>query len=158
MSLSYEKIANHLHKWANKFETPQLEKWELISEVWLKGRVQKVENPHFISRRVYCDMVDVLRDFFQTRTNRKLHFISNDESVIDNGLLDNGLELIDQSDNFEFFTRNLNPCQKAIVYKQFWEDKTQREIAKELNTTQANISRVLQTALKKMRKVLIGRI
>ena len=49
---------------------------------------------------------------------------------------------------------NLNSCEKYILDARFITGKTQIEIAKELNISQAQVSRLEKSAIKQLKKVL----
>ena len=53
---------------------------------------------------------------------------------------------------------HLNPDQQMIINGIFWEGKSQKELAKELNTTPSSMSHRVDNALAKLRKELKGRI
>ena len=48
----------------------------------------------------------------------------------------------------------LTEKQKIVVYKTFWEQKTLREIGKELGVSYVTVFEILETAKKKLKKVL----
>lgn len=50
--------------------------------------------------------------------------------------------------------QNLNDRQKLIIYKRYFEDKTQTELSKEFGISQAQISRLEKSALKQMKTYL----
>lgn len=150
----YETIAPHLHKWANKFDGWILEKWELISEAWIRGGFDRIKNPRYISARVRWNMKDALRDATQFRRIIRPIFCSDtvwDEPVF--GRLDKNLDLIDQADTFAYYTKGLSPIQKMVVYQTFWDGKTQRETANSLGMAQGNVSYLLNSALKQMKEL-----
>ena len=44
----------------------------------------------------------------------------------------------------------LRPREKKVIYKRYYQDKTQMEIAEELDISQAQVSRLEKSALKEM--------
>ncbi len=48
----------------------------------------------------------------------------------------------------------LTERQKTVIYKTFWEDKTLREIADELGVSHITVYEILESAKKKMKKIL----
>ena len=44
----------------------------------------------------------------------------------------------------------LRPREKKVIYKRYYQDKTQMEIAEELKISQAQVSRLEKSALKEM--------
>ena len=48
----------------------------------------------------------------------------------------------------------LTEKQKIVVYKTFWEQKTLREISRELNVHHSSIEEIYSAAMKKLKKIL----
>ena len=48
----------------------------------------------------------------------------------------------------------LTEKQKIVVYKTFWEQKTLREISRELNAHHSSIEEIYSAAMKKLKKIL----
>ena len=48
----------------------------------------------------------------------------------------------------------LTEKQKIVIYKTFWEEKTLREISRELNTHHSSIEEIYSAAMKKLKKFL----
>jgi RNA polymerase sporulation-specific sigma factor len=49
---------------------------------------------------------------------------------------------------------SLQLIEKQVIVKRFYEDKTQKEVAKELNISQAQVSRIELKALKTLKKAI----
>ena len=64
MDLTYEQLAPAMYRWAIHFagRFRQFEIHELINEVWQKGKIQKLENIKFASKRARNDMIDYIRN------------------------------------------------------------------------------------------------
>ena len=75
-------------------------------------------------------------------------------------LVDNGAspeELYEQKELTETVAKavgNLTKKQKAVIYKVFWEDKSLREIAREMKVHHSSVEEVYSAGLKKMKKFL----
>jgi len=52
----------------------------------------------------------------------------------------------------------LKPRQKKVIISIYYKEMTQREVADEMNTSQANISQILDRALAKLKDLLDGKI
>lgn len=61
-------------------------------------------------------------------------------------------EMLTNKMTLESLLEKLNDKEKNIIYKRFFLNKTQSELAKEVGVSQAQISRIEKTALLKMRK------
>lgn len=48
----------------------------------------------------------------------------------------------------------LTEKQKIVVYKTFWEEKTLREISRELNIHHSSVEEIYMAAIKKLKKFL----
>ena len=62
-TLTFEQVKPVMHKWASIFQNNQFEKWELINEAWLNGKVRFLPQSKIklASNRIRCDMIDYMR-------------------------------------------------------------------------------------------------
>ena len=76
----------------------------------------------------------------------------NDISLMDVvGAEDKYYDLIENKDFIDKSMSKLNKLEKDIIMKRFYENKTQSDIAKELNISQMTVSRIEKRSLEKLR-------
>ncbi len=123
--------------------------WELINEVWLQGRVQKVAFPRYLPSRVRYDVLDAIRRIKKTRRKHQI-VLKSDDLLAEkfSSPKSAGLSLVEQKDSFEFFTKNLPAKQREAIYQIFWEGKSQREAAVALGITQGAVCGHLKRAIR----------
>ena len=63
MTLTFEQVESHLHKWAYILENNRFEHWELINSAWAYGKVRFLPQSKikFASWRIRQDMIDYMR-------------------------------------------------------------------------------------------------
>jgi RNA polymerase sigma-B factor len=76
----------------------------------------------------------------------------NDISLLDVvGAEDKYYDLIENKDFIDKSMSKLNKLEKDIIMKRFYENKTQSDVAKELNISQMTVSRIEKRSLEKLR-------
>jgi RNA polymerase sigma-B factor len=70
------------------------------------------------------------------------------------GVVDSGLELLEDRANLERAFHVLSGRERVIIYMRFYESVSQTEIAKRLNVSQMHVSRLQAKALEKLRAFL----
>ena len=73
LTLTFEQVENHFHKWAHIFQNNMFEHWELINSAWLEGKVRFLPQSKikFASYRIRCDMIDYMRFTLKSRRRKK---------------------------------------------------------------------------------------
>ncbi|MGN6205540.1 sigma-70 family RNA polymerase sigma factor [Humibacter sp.] len=74
--------------------------------------------------------------------------------TIDSG--DRALERAEQVQSLRRACRELPPRERLIIYRRFYEERTQSEIAQEIGVTQMQVSRLLTSTLARLRSLLGG--
>lgn len=72
--------------------------------------------------------------------------------TLDSG--DHTLDRAEQVQSLRLACRELPPRERLIIYRRFYEDRTQSEIADEIGVTQMQVSRLLVSTLAKLRGLL----
>lgn len=75
--------------------------------------------------------------------------------TLDSG--DHSLEQAEQVQSLRLACRELPQRERLIIYRRFYEDRTQSEIAEEIGVTQMQVSRLLVSTLAKLRSLLGSR-
>ena len=151
--VSNDFLIRTIQRVVNEFKSFKFDAWELINEVWLRGRIQKITNIKYLTKRIRYDILDVIRDMNETRRKHRLIFKSDDSLEEKFCSQENReISLVDQADSFDFITRNLSAKQKEIIYQTFWEGKNQYETASTLGISQPSVCWHLNNALDKIRK------
>jgi RNA polymerase sigma factor (sigma-70 family) len=160
MPLTYEQLAPSLYKWANIFACKfnEFERDELVNAVWEIGRIQKLKNIKFASRRAKNDMIDYMRRKTDLRIVRRWEekgknypkkvslqkMMENKESDKPFQTLqcktDPGPAEIDTKDLFEQLCKGLDRHDTLILKLMFFEEMNQEEIAKIVGVTESRIS------------------
>jgi len=89
----------------------------------------------------------------------KLHYFEDTLTYSDNFFVDNGISTLPDDGEkllLRLAFRQLTNQQKEIINYIYFQGKTQREIAQELNITQQAVGKHLQSALVKLRKICLG--
>ncbi len=107
------------------------------------------------------------RDF--ERIDRQNRRIAAKTDSLDQMYEEKGYEVVDDSvspeeryeqkelkDAIAKAMEELTGKQKLVVYKTFWEQKTLREISRELNVHHSSIEEIYSAAMKKLKKFLIN--
>jgi RNA polymerase sigma-B factor len=74
--------------------------------------------------------------------------------------LDSGDRMFEQAERLQTLRlacRQLPPRERLIIYRRFYEDRTQSEIASEIGVTQMQVSRLLASTLARLRGLLDDR-
>jgi RNA polymerase sigma-B factor len=95
---------------------------------------------------------------------RAMHPLSLDAPVSTAGenatfgdTLDSGDRMFEQAERLQALRlacRQLPPRERLIIYRRFYEDRTQSEIASEIGVTQMQVSRLLASTLARLRRLL----
>lgn len=117
---------------------------------------QKEATINEISEAIGADSLDVIMALEAIQDT-----ISMSTPIYDNGgdVIELEDQIADEEDLNETFLKNnmikeaflkLRPREKKVIYKRYYQDKTQMEIAEELEISQAQVSRLEKSALKEM--------
>ncbi len=117
---------------------------------------QKEATINEISEGIGADSLDVIMALEAIQDT-----ISMSTPIYDNGgdVIELEDQISDEEDLNETFLKNnmikeaflkLRPREKKVIYKRYYQDKTQMEIAEELKISQAQVSRLEKSALKEM--------
>lgn len=117
---------------------------------------QKEATINEISEAIGADSLDVIMALEAIQDT-----ISMSTPIYDNGgdVIELEDQIADEEDLNETFLKNnmikeaflkLRPREKKVIYKRYYQDKTQMEIAEELDISQAQVSRLEKSALKEM--------
>lgn len=172
---SFEELCPALYKWAHYFENRsdgKYEFWELINSVWLRGEIQHLQNIKYVSKKVYHNMVDYIRECESRRGYAKHIALGNmrsleypikssksaDEVFLRDVILDreNILNKICAKDvwNLVFNNGLLSERKKAILRLMFEEDLTMREVGEKLGISQSRVSQLMKDVMPKLRAAL----
>ena len=109
-----------------------------------------------ISEAIGADSLDVIMALEAIQDT-----VSMSTPIYDNGgdVIELEDQIADEKDLSDIFLKNnmikeafskLRPREKKVIYKRYYQDKTQNEIALELDISQAQVSRLEKSALKEM--------
>ncbi len=167
--LTYEQLTPVLHKWAARFQNNRFCYWELISEVWLRGHVQKLADIRFASDRVRWDMIDYMRLQSNMRVRRRAeaagrHFPSeircsslvfDEDSDIYNFIgATFDTNPADTKDFFDSLLRGFDRTCKLIIILRYQCDLDFREIATTIGVTPSRISQLHSQTVDRLRAKL----
>lgn len=176
MGLTFEQLKPSLFKWAWYFRNNEFEPWDLISGVWLLGRIQKVKHIKLASIAVKRGMIDYMRAVTKSRERKRYfektgrcraiyNFTSLDlesEGRRDEGfgknieLADISYRKTDRKDFFDWVTKSLNRREKLIIKAGYQDELTDVEIAKAIGITASRVSQIHTNVLQRL-KAIIGK-
>ena len=171
MPLTYEQLAPHLYKWAGHFARKSLGRFqadELVAEVWLMGKAQKLKSIKFASTRAKHDMIDYIRQQVgrKNQTCKKYEFRLKTQSLqthLDDeyelqetipSKSDPGFEHIDTKDLFKKLCMGLCRQEALILKLRFLDDMKMIEIGKALDLSESRVSQLLMNLLPRIRVIL----
>lgn len=162
MPFAYSDLLPCMMKWARFFSNEKYELYELINVVWLKGRLQRVDNIKKASFIAKCDMLDYIRlqegsrkhirKFFYTNTlggSEEFDLLKVREEI------DEEERLSDIRDELAFLIKEAHlDFQEQYMLKLFyWEDQTLEQIAGIMGFSTAWVGELLNKSICKLVKV-----
>ena len=113
-----------------------------------------------ISEAIGADSLDVIMALEAIQDT-----VSMSTPIYDNGgdVIELEDQIADEKDLNDIFLKNnmikeafnrLRPREKKVIYKRYYQDKTQMEIADELGISQAQVSRLEKSAIENVRKLI----
>ena len=166
----FENAWPSLHKWAKKLQNRQFDYWELISAVWLSGRLNRIKNPKYTSRVVKWAMLDYIKVKDKTATKRswkkkgrkypKIILFSelNGQSklrfakIIKSKNYKTAQRAIIQKDLFDQLIKDFQPREKLILKMRYLGGFTMKEIGRVHGCTESNISLIHKKLLARIEK------
>lgn len=171
--LTFEQVQPALHKWARYFSNDLFDHWELVSEVWLMGNVQKLPHLRLASNRIKFDMIDYMRSACSYRNKKRadvagrfypktfsLSSVKTDISK-DTECLQERLESkpdlckVDMKDYFAWLLKGFSHGCKLIIILRYECGYDFRVIAKIIGVTASRVSQIHEETLLRLRQKLI---
>lgn len=161
---TFEECRPHLFSVCKRMKSNQFDTWDLINEVWLMGRIQRVPK-NCIKRRIEWDIIDFWRrqtgrlryksyeKRFQIRypvtLNSCIKSDSKDEMIETFGRLCNEQKRIEDEEAFDYIINHssLSRKQKIIINLKYIENYRDVEIIKVLGVSASRISQLHSHAL-----------
>ena len=172
MPLTYEQLKPAMYKQARYFARKSYGRFqteELVAEVWLIGRIQKLKSIKLASARAKHDIIDYMRTQNGRKGHREYEFNKSitslqtamGDSEDDRNLevlvaskADPGFEQTETKDLFDRLCRGLCRQETLILKLRFIEDMRQTEIGKALDLSESRVSQLLTNLLPRIRIIL----
>jgi RNA polymerase sigma factor (sigma-70 family) len=167
----FEQIEKVLYKQAHKIRKYFPDKYEvdeLVNEVWLKGKIQKLDDVRFVAKRAYFDMIDYIRSIDGRHVMRggeykkpvkgftNQHdmykfskFPDNEQDFFDTlpskGRTD--IEVMIDKEQVEYILSCLPKREVEVLRTYYFGEKNLRETGEELGITECRVSAIRKSAL-----------
>ena len=108
----YTICANYARKMDYKYSRD-----ELINAVWAQGKVEKITNPKYLSRRIAHDCVEYIRQQEGWRLKHKVKFTSLDDTpwFAERKAITNGTKAVIEEDTWKFLLKGLSRTDQLIA-------------------------------------------
>lgn len=171
----FEQVEKHLYKQAHKIRKifqNRYELDELVNEVWVRGKIQKLNDIRFVAKRAYFDMVDYVRSIEGRHTMRGENYRAPKKGFIKKSLTNqhdrfkmsypdmeqdffNSLpyegrtdtEVMIDKEQAEYILSCLPKREAEVLRKYYFEEKNLKEIGKELGVAEVTVSSTRRRAL-----------
>lgn len=157
---------------ASKLVSYKHDLWELVSEIWIKGNVQKLDEPSHVFRRAVFDAIDYLRTQdgrargkakkedakYRARicSYNSTMSVSEDDAFISNSerfyVEDDNFERIDYQDELDNLLKGFDRRERLLI-KAIIDGQEQKDIGRAIGLSHSRISQIY----KNTRKILESR-
>lgn len=172
LTITFEQVSPHFHKWAKHFCNKYFDYWELINSAWCYGKVRFLPQSkiRYASARIKYDMIDYMRDVSLFR-RKKIRLSKGKTFPHINNFTDltspreggNGFETtltaknvdIEQKDFMGFFVNHpsLSRTEKLIMKLMYLSGCNQTEVSKVCGFTESHIYKIHSNIIERFRSL-----